>query len=280
MALTIEGDAAMTVGRARTNSKQPRSRARLGTYASTSARVAAARRRPASKVWQVAPKATAALVFVGSIWLLYVLFNSPRFVVAQARIEGARLIPVSEAQYTARLAGASIFRVNPSQVEGRLTAAYECLDGAALSVRLPNQVTITLQEHDPVLVWQTLDRTWWVDLTGRTLGPALTTDNLVTVRDPQTTLVQPGDYATNVPWQLAYDLATALPTARLFDHDREHGLMLHVTEQQWPVYLGRRGDAHLKVAVMQNLVAKLVAERAAVAFIDLRDERWPVYKTR
>jgi cell division septal protein FtsQ len=270
----------MTIGKSRRNAKQARSQARMSTYASTASAVARPRQVPTSKVWLYAPKAVAALVFIGSIWLLYGLFNSPRFMVKQATIEGAHLITSDAAQRAANVVAESIFRVNADVVERRLTGAFGCLDGAALRVRLPNQVTIVLREHAPVFVWQTLERAWWVDLSGRTLGIAMTSENLVVVRDPQTALVQPGDVAMEVPWQLVHELSLAMPTHKQYDHDREHGLIVYVTEQNWPVYMGRRGDARLKVELMQNLVAKLVAERVAVAYIDLRDERWPVYKTR
>ena len=81
-----------------------------------------------------------------------------------------------------------------------------------------------------------------------------------------------------VPWQLALDMAATLPAIRGYDFTSDEGLVLYVTPNQWPVYLGHEGNGQVKVALMQALVQRLLDEKAAVSYIDLRNEHRPTYK--
>jgi len=71
-----------------------------------------------------------------------------------------------------------------------------------------------------------------------------------------------------------------MPAIRMFDYSVEKGLIVYVTPSQWPVYLGDTGDGREKLAIMSALAQQLVETNASVEYIDLRNERRPVFKRR
>jgi len=90
----------------------------------------------------------------------------------------------------------------------------------------------------------------------------------------------PGEHIPGVPWGLAHDLWAALPAIQSFDYTSEQGLVLYVTANEWPIYLGHQGDARLKVALLWTLVEELTTMGVDVEYIDLRNEARPTYKVR
>jgi hypothetical protein len=103
---------------------------------------------------------------------------------------------------------------------------------------------------------------------------------LVVVHDLKGVAPAPHEQIAGLPWQLAQDLLQVLPIIKTYDYTPDEGLIVYVTTNNWPVYLGHEGDAGAKVALMQAVVEQLTAKGVNVEHIDLRNERRPTYKKR
>jgi cell division septal protein FtsQ len=231
----------------------------------------------ASKVWS---KLLAMTLVIGSIWLLYTLFYDGRFRVSALTVEGNKLVSTEQVRQILEVEGQSIFRLRTNELEGRLRASFGCLQQASVISRLPNQVYVTLEEHEAVMIWESGGNLWWIDGQGHVLGQTSTPGDLVVVRDVESIAPTPQGYLVGAPVTLVRGLAQALPAVKRYDYTRQHGVILYVTDQAWPVYLGTTGDAEHKAALTRALAEELLNRRIAVEYLDLRNERRPVFKRR
>ena len=225
-------------------------------------------------------KLLALFLLGGSLWLLLSLLVDARFRVEEVRVEGAKLLSPAEVQQVVNGVGRSLLLLRTQEIEARLLAEFGCLQSVAVRAKLPNRVTVLLQEREALWIWESGGRYWWVGLGGKVLGQAQDPGELPIIHDVKGTLPEPQGQLAGVPWQLAEELIVALPAAKAYAYTPEQGLVLQVTAAGWPVYLGHSGDAATKVAIAQALVDRLLAQKVNVEYIDLRNERRPIYKTR
>jgi cell division septal protein FtsQ len=163
-------------------------------------------------------------------------------------------------------------------LEQQLVERLGCVASAKVRCRLPNRVEIQIEEFDAPAVWESQGGLWWMSRTGKVLGRASEPGPRWVIHDTQGVAADPVGHIVGVPWQLAHDVAEALPAAKEFDYDPARGLVLRVTSQKWPVYLGQTGSAENKIALMRTLVDRLAREGLEVDYIDLRDEQRPTFK--
>ena len=217
---------------------------------------------------------------MGSIWFLYNLFTSVRFRVDYVSIEKASLVSRDDVERVANVRNNSIFRVNTEDVERRLKAAFGCIERALVTCKLPDQVTIEVEEHDQVFVWESAGRYWWVDIQGDVLGMTDDPGQLLVIHDLDLIAPDPQEYIIGVPWELGEEMAEVLPDIGSYDYGRAEGLILYVTANRWPVLLGHQGDALAKIALMRALTNELAAKGIDVEYIDLRNEQRPTFEQR
>lgn len=225
-------------------------------------------------------KAVAGLLLLGSAYLLYLFLTSPRFEVHEVTVHGTQLLDQAEVVEAANVTSMSVFRVRTDELAASVEQQFVGLAKVSASARLPNRVTIAVQEEQAVVAWRSGDLYWWIDSHGNVLGSDQERGDLLVVRDVAGIDPQPSGMLVSVPWTLALAIKDALPALEELDYTREAGLIVYVTTERWPVYLGHEGDAQAKVAVMQQLVARLAQDGVAVEYIDLRDEAAPTYKRR
>jgi cell division septal protein FtsQ len=268
---------------ARTQGPRPRrhsrSQSRLGTYANDVSVVALAPRptRQTAVRWAKIP---AVVLLLASLTLIFGLFTNAKFLVAHVSVRGAELVSASEIERAAGVEFQNIFQLNTDALETRLREEFGCIDQISVSSRLPNQVHITVHEHDALVVWESMGGMWWIDDQGQVLGRAHQPGDTAVIHDRQGLASDPKDYIVGLSWEMVAGLVRALPAARSFDYTQAHGLVLHVTDAGWPVYLGHEGRAETKAMVMQAIVDRLTRDGVNVAHIDLRDENRPTFKAR
>ena len=274
----------------RARSRGKRSQSRLGSEATAmdlDALVVPAQRTSRFDV----SKIFSALLLFGTIYILYLFLGSSRFQVHHVHIHGTRLLDKAEVEAVIDIKGASIFAVRTDELAELLEQHFTGLARVSASCQLPNQVTITIREEQAVVAWESGGQAWWIDADGIVLGKARATGSSPGSHDPQTAdlLVvrdvagiapQPQELLVEVPWRLALELRQVLPAITRFDYTRETGLVLYVTEELWPVYLGHEGVAATKIAILESLVVRLNQEGVAAEHIDLRDEKAPTIKPR
>ena len=250
-----------------------RSRTRLGEAEGTQAVSSeGARRRRVN--WS---KMLAVLLLLVNTWLIYRFLSSSRFWVQEVVVKGGDLVSKEEAKGVANVLDKSIFTVQASALEDRVGGHFGCIEDVSVHCELPCRVVITLQERQDMLVWKSGERCWWVDKEGNILGPTADPGDCLVIRDVQAWAPAPKEHLIDVPWALAWGVADALPAARSYEYVPHVGLVLRVTENSWPVYLGYGGDAEFKVAVMRELVQEFLEKGAPIKYIDVRNARRPSY---
>ena len=268
----------------RTRATTKRSHLRLGDTGELAKR----RAERAAKAAFWSHKVGAALLMLVAVWMLRSLLIDPRFAVRDIQVVGAETLDTMQVkeQVNPRYVGGnpSLFLINGAEVAQRVTETAAQVESVAVRCQLPGRVVITVSERQDVLIWESAGRYWWVDLEGMALGPATKRPErgdgqpVILVRDVDGVAVTPEGYIPGVPWEMLRALSEALPAAREYEYTRALGLVVRITGEHWPVYLGHDGDAATKVAIMRPLAEELMAEGVAVAYIDMRYESRPFYK--
>lgn len=217
-------------------------------------------------------------LLVLSCVLLSVFLWDDRFQVRSVAVKGATLVDEQEIIAAAGLAGKPIFLLNSRAVTHELTAAFGCFERVRVQTRLPDRVTIQVTEESAMLLWERQGTYWWVDNEGRVLSLAGGRGELPIVHDRSGLDVSTGSRIAGVPWEYVRETIAALPAVSDFEYTLEDGLIVFVTTERWPVYLGSDGNPAYKVAVLRELTAALTTESAEVVYIDLKNERRPAIK--
>ena len=233
---------------------------------------------PQREVGTRGSKLMAGLLIAFGMAMLFAFLSGSRFMVSQVRIEGAHLTIPDEVRQAANVDYANIFQIDAKRLEQHLVTELGCVAQAKVRCRLPNQVEIALTEYDASAVWESVGGYWWVDESGKVLGRASDPGPRVVIHDTQGLFDEPSGYIIGVPWEMVTALSSALPAAKELDYSQSLGLVVWVTANRWPVYLGHSGDAERKVSIMQDLVDRLTREGLSIAYIDLRDEQRPTFK--
>ena len=206
------------------------------------------------------------------------LFAGVRYRVDTVEVEGVGLSSETDVERVANVQGKSIFRVRARELENRLGTELARIERASVVCQLPNRVVINLREHEGLLLWESGGQYWLVDCQGNVLGTATDLGQMILIRDLEGLAPDPQGYIIGVPWRLAQEMADALPAIRSYDYTREKGLVLYVTANEWPVFLGHKGEAQTKIALMRAVVDQLAARGIDVEYIDLRNEQRPTFK--
>jgi len=257
--------------------KGRRSRSHLGR--SQSARVAGGPAiGPVTDRYSILARLPGLVLLVGSLWVLRSFFADPRFRVSKVVVEGANLVRETEIARVLDVMDTNVFRVNTRELATRLESEFGLIEHAFIRCRLPDQVLLALKEREAVAVWESGGRHWWIGHQGKVLGETADTGGLVVIQDAEGIAPQPQEHIVGVPWELAQEMREAIPAIQAFEYTSQEGLVLYVTANEWPIYLGHEGDAQVKTALMWALVDELMAQGIAVAYIDLRNDYRPVYK--
>ncbi|MCD6519960.1 MAG: FtsQ-type POTRA domain-containing protein [Anaerolineae bacterium] len=225
-------------------------------------------------------KVFALVLFGGSVWLLYAFFTDSRFTVKQVEVQGNSLIQEKDILQAMGIVRESIFRVRPQEEAELLKKTFGCLRRVSVRCWLPDHVLVSVEERQALLLWESGGRYWWVDAEGNVLGEAASRGGLPVIHDVGNVDPLPKEFIPGVPWQLVRELVKALPEVTSLDYTRAEGLILYVTEDRWPVFLGYRGSGKAKARVLRALVSDLQRRGIQVEYIDLRDEWHPTFKER
>lgn len=126
--------------------------------------------RHRGRIW-AAVLAASVLLVAGSTVGLRWLLTAPRFAVARVDVEGVSRLSADRVRSAAAIApGTNIWRIDPTGVIERVESVPE-VRRAELIRRLPNQVTLLVEERQPFTLVHS-GRLHWLDEEGRVLGEA------------------------------------------------------------------------------------------------------------
>jgi cell division septal protein FtsQ len=214
------------------------------------------------------------------------LFTDYQFYVYTADIQGNQRVP-SQAIYDASgVDQKSIFWVNGGQVEKRV-AALPGIASASVRVRLPNRVTISVQERAPLVAWQVGGSDVWIATDGAPM-PIAGTPPVLTLIDADSVAadLQPTDASaatapisatlTAASPRLRTNVFTALvalharyPDVTNVYYGRQEGLYFRAPEG-WTVFLGDTGDIAGRLALLESARPRIAAQSVPPEVVDLR----------
>ena len=233
--------------------------------------------KPLLKFWQKqGAKLSAGLILLGMVWILYLLFSLPRFFVYAAQIEGNVAVSNYEIYTTSDVDSQSIFWLDPLEVVEKIESLPN-IKSASVSISLPNEVIIEVQERRPELLWQSGETVWWVDQEGTIVPPKKDLGDMLRIIDDDQQPLQAGFQIDQNIVEGAQTLRLLVPDVSIVRYSRSQGLTAS-TPEGWPVYLGDGSEVKAKLVVLTELLADLKARNVKPAFIDVRDPMRPFYQ--
>ena len=254
-----------------------RSQRRLGTQYHSSARPIRFTLAPVIGRWQAyGSRLAAALLLAALGWTAYTVFTSPSFYVYGAEVQGNVVVTPDEVYAASQLEGMSVFWVDADAIAEKVKVLPN-VKSARVEVRLPAQVTITIEERTPELVWQTGDARWWIDAEGTVVPPRGDLSSPLTIIDTDAQPVSPGQRLDPSILAAARSLRRLLPELPVMNYSHATGISF-TTREGWPVHVGDGQDMDAKLTVLVALRKDLLARNVSPEFIDVRFVERPFYK--
>ena len=240
---------------------------------------------------------SAILVILLSIGI-YMLNFSDRFEISTLNLNGAQRIPAEEILDKLELSGKPIISVIPSEIEAQILAEFPDIKSAAVSVELPANLSISIQERIPAITWYIDgEATTWVDDEGFTFpirGEATIPLKVMASGDPPRPLgyVDPASESvekaeTPIPQTPSVDpqfvasvlkLRSYIPAGAALLYDPENGLGW-TDAQGWQVYLGTDvSQIDVKLAEYQKIVTALLERNLQPVLISVEYIHAPYYR--
>jgi len=218
---------------------------------------------------------------------LYLAVTLPEFQAAPAQISGNQRISAEDINTVLASTGQSIFMLTSRDLETRLRLNFPELEGARVSIALPNEVTVQVVERQPVLLWQQGNGYTWIDASGVAFRPRGTPSNLIPVAAfaaptaPTTVAgdpLAPAAYISPDLVKAIQTIASTVPQGSTVEYDPKYGLGWP-DSRGWKVFFGTNvSDMPLKLQVYKSLVDSLEQKGIQPAFISVQYANAPYYR--
>lgn len=258
-------------------------------------------------------------LFVGIIALIFVanlVLTGSAFRIEHITMVGVHSAVLSHTILHSDIQGQNIFLVNVMVLEGRIEAS-PFVASAHISKQWPDQVTVSVVERRPVLLWKTAQGTYSVDSQGMVIAPANETpgaERLQTVIDTssqqkvqasghptksQVANIRAGVHLNQEDIAFAVSVFKRLPqltginnftlsysgtiyanTSGQSGRSGGRGSYIVKSSEGWSAYLGGSDDTNPldnRLVELQNILALLQKQQSNLATIDLRYGLDPVY---
>lgn len=272
----------------------------------TSGRIKAVRRLPQSQSAPIpARSGRVGMKRRGWFWRLLGLFaiavivalgagfalTSNAFRVEQVNVVGTHDGKLTDSIQQMGMQGQNIFLLDVPAMTARI-ATNPLVESATLSRQLPNQLTVSIVERTPVLLWQTAQGSYSVDKYGVVVASANAgTSHLLTVMDMRKPVkgqtVQAGthlDSATVAFAQTIFDRLPAVTGITNFTLRYEsNGSYTVIGPNGWLAYLGNAQDTNPldnRLIELQAILTLAKQQQLTLATIDVRYGLHPVYTTK
>jgi cell division protein FtsQ len=107
-----------------------------------------------------------ALIAIAAMVGIYSMSSSDFFRLGGIEVSGLQRITPEEISGTIDLEEVSIIEVNTRELKDKLAMAYPELVDISVGVAMPNIITVSATERQPVVVWQKGDQSQWIDAEG------------------------------------------------------------------------------------------------------------------
>lgn len=220
-------------------------------------------------------RALALVLALAELALLGFLVLGPYFRIQQVDVQGTRHLGRGQVAARANAGSGSIFAVDPTAIAGRVDGSSPWIRTARVGTRLPHQVTVRVEEWQPVATYQPGGgRPWYLSDQAVALGPAASgspsQSRLVQLQGPATTSIRRGRHVLDARLLVALvNIQRALPDiigqdVQFFQLD-SCGNLTMVAGGGWKAQFGRVLTPE-ELASLQQKVAALKAVSARVDF--------------
>jgi cell division septal protein FtsQ len=211
------------------------------------------------------------IVLCAVIAYAYVLARNPDYIVKTVTVTGAATLSSDRVTELTGAVGAPVWSLDAESMRTAILKSPYVVS-ADVSIRLPNLVSVSLNEHASEIRWKNGSSFLIVNPEGELLGidPAVVITGTLVINDDSAVLLTPGDTVDPNIITLARVAAQRLPTeagisiARI-GWDERRGISV-LTEAGQTILLGTLDRIDEKLA----LLAQLHAEQASYAFADMR----------
>jgi cell division protein FtsQ len=218
---------------------------------------------------------------------LYLFWTLPDFRVTVAQVTGNQRIPADEINSVLSLDGYPVFLLTPEQIRVRALQAYPELASVKVAIDLPNIVSVSVTERQPVIQWQQDDGYTWIDETGTAFRPRGEAQGLIVVQAlgaPPTISASEEDSLTPAPFiseetvKALTALAPHLPAGTPILYHPVTGLSW-TDERGWQAVFGSGGDdVEAKVLVYTAMIDWLTQRGIRPILINVAYPDAPFYR--
>lgn len=241
-------------------------------------------------------------------YALYLIAANDYFFLNTIEVQGTVHLTPAQIVEASQLGGQHIFAANPGQA-AQAISEMPGVRSATVQLKWPQEVLITIQEEEPVAVWEEGDQRYWVNADGQFMpaGSALSPHLLRIVAEmpplPPPTPVpaesaeeaastevaseteavpvfQPQTYLAFVPQEVlqgAQQLVELRPNIDQLYYTPYGGLS-YQDGRGWRVYFGVGPDMAEKLAVYETIVEALLARQIAPEYIHVNNPQRPYYR--
>lgn len=244
-----------------------------------------------------------ALLAASLLTLLGLMWNHPRFLVGAIEVQGLERLEVRELNLVLGIENAPVFTLDPARMEHDLMLAFPEFQRVEVRISLPNAVSLTVEERQPVLGWLNAQGMVLVDVDGVSFpARGLVTDGgrdttrggqlLPVIHAPDLVMAQQSsqDGAPAVNPYVGRQLLTteqvsallvlsqAAPAGSELVFDPQHGMGWE-DPGGWVVFFGEQGgDMAARLQVYAAILQDLENERVTPAFISVEYLHAPYYR--
>lgn len=244
-------------------------------------------RLPAIPQIAIGMRLISAVLVLALAMLLYHLWSSPIYKVEGAEIAGLQRLTSVDVNSVLDVADELIFAVDEEAIQQRLQEAFPEFSSVAVSVGLPRDVSVTVEERLPILTWRQEGRTVLVDANGIAFplrnqtqaGPAL----VIEAFDPPPVVVSDQE-ENRLEHFLPVEMVSAIlsmsghaPDNSIIVYNSDHGLGWR-DSQGWEVYFGDIKDIDIKLRIYEAMVDKFAAEGLNPVLISVEHKGAPYYR--
>jgi cell division septal protein FtsQ len=206
-------------------------------------------------------------LLAGVAFMLLQFFTREEFYIYSAQVRGNQRVSAEDIYQASGIDSQHIFWVRPAAAALRI-AALPGVSEAHVSMALPNQVVIDVQEREPLVAWRTESTTLWIAADGGQV-PQVGGEPPLLLADSQG---EASDGHGSLRRSVLADLVTLhleRPDLTTVSYGVQEGLN-YLEPQGFTVYLGSQGDVKGKLALLQAAQGQIAERKPAPKVIDLR----------
>ncbi|MCO6451176.1 MAG: FtsQ-type POTRA domain-containing protein [Caldilineales bacterium] len=212
----------------------------------------------------------AGLLLIVTLAIFVYTFQSYDYFVYAADIENTHYTTTAETYAKAGIDGQSIFFINPEQVRERVLELPHVRD-AEVSVTFPANVSISVTEREPMVLYQVLGQSYWIDREGFIAPAADQRQGLVKLVDDNSAASRDG-HTDPALLDAVRRITQNLPEVSTFRYQEPYGLFFFSPEG-WQVNLGSAERMDQKLAMWEAMRRDILKQGASPQLVDLRFER-------